>query len=1116
MAINMQCVACQTRQSVEENRLGQRVACRACGHAMLVTQPQPNPAAMPKTAPAQQTPTLPAEVFPLDSLATEIEQGTRQRNAEHHAWQAQRLRDEHGIGAVIPRAHARILDWVVISVALAFPLVIFICHIIAGMAESGWRFLGIAISWLIACGILAGIVAPIICQGIRLADRRVKAPARSAYLRILAVLGLLLAGYMLGHGPHNTEPTLVWFLIAAFLGVPAAFICLFRSDVEHVSLRAGFAAAFGFVGLLPAMVAMWIFASILGPALPDFRPPQNLVMSLFHPVQPDALEPAAVHTPASDDTAPRYEPPKRPPVSDNGGKAITEPAGPASGHTHENIFSFKEEDTTSAPPPAAVKVVGNGKPPYFTPGGTLSDEQVVAAMTDAATCLLAELKDKEARYAAGEGTNDLCGEIALGTYALLVAGHATEDRRLHFSSEDMRPHIKTIVSMRTDAVYDLAMQANALAQLPPRPEFHEPLVRISSQLIAEMTPHAGYTYRIRPHRKLNDMSADALRWDNSNSQYGLLGVWAATEANIDVPPEYWRFAENHWRLTQNISGGWPYSGTYHRNVWLPPLPTPKAAPPPPPPDPDGSPAMTAAGIASLIVITDKIGGPVRLTPFPDRALDAGLKHLEKQYLENPGIVTESLYFAYGLERVGLASGIKYFDKTNWYRDGTERILAAQQVDGGWGYNVSHYSSRVTGTAFGLLFLARGRSPVVFNKLQYDGPWNARPRDNANLAHWLSRRTEKNINWQIVSFDAEPEDWLDAPVLLITGHGDPNFTPEQLSKLKRFVRAGGTILSTADGADAAFTAAIATKYAPAMADGQETMRQLPPNHPIYTIEEKLDSTQSQLMGLSNGIRELWVHSPIDLGATWQRRALSRDDDWKLSENLFFYATGKAPLRTKLQPLTVPDPTQEPTRTVPIVRLKYPGNWDPEPGAWERMTRLARAQYAANLQIQTLDITELTAAKSPVLHMTGTAAFTLSTGTVDRLKAFMITRDGILIADAAAGHPEFADSFRKLITSIYPFAAATPIEEGHPVLTGLHGHGQKIDHVQYRKSVRPGDAPALLEYKVLGRTVAILSEGDITSGLLGTNTWGIRGYAPATAQDLAWNLILYANSQTPSHE
>lgn len=54
------------------------------------------------------------------------------------------------------------------------------------------------------------------------------------------------------------------------------------------------------------------------------------------------------------------------------------------------------------------------------------------------------------------------------------------------------------------------------------------------------------------------------------------------------------------------------------------------------------------------------------------------------------------------------------------------IIGQQKPEGNWD---GEYNANIS-IPYALLFLSRGRNPIVFNKLQYDGPWNVRPRDNA--------------------------------------------------------------------------------------------------------------------------------------------------------------------------------------------------------------------------------------------------------------------------------------------------------------------------------------------------------------------------------------------------
>jgi hypothetical protein len=43
------------------------------------------------------------------------------------------------------------------------------------------------------------------------------------------------------------------------------------------------------------------------------------------------------------------------------------------------------------------------------------------------------------------------------------------------------------------------------------------------------------------------------------------------------------------------------------------------------------------------------------------------------------------------------------------------------------------------------------------------------------------------------------------------------------------------------------------------------------------------------------------------------------------------------------------------------------------------------------------------------------------------------------------------------------------------------------------------------------VILFSPEDFSSGLLGKDTWGIRGYMPLYAEAVARNLLLYATSK-----
>src|SRR5687768_9283246 len=202
------------------------------------------------------------------------------------------------------------------------------------------------------------------------------------------------------------------------------------------------------------------------------------------------------------------------------------------------------------------------------------------------------------------------------------------------------------------------------------------------------------------------------------------------------------------------------------------------------------------------------------------------------------------------------------------------MVKAQQKNGSWGEAVD--------TSFAILFLVRGRAPVMMNKLEYvvdtagdkakPLTWNQRPRDVANIARWTGRQIEKDLNWQIVNLNVDVEELHDAPILYISGRDSLQFTAEQEAKLKQYVEQGGIILGNADCSSVKFTESfrkLGTKLF-----GWE-FRELPEDHPIYTSAQyrrvawKMKPT---LLGLSNGARELMLLFPTaDPAKGWQTQS-----------------------------------------------------------------------------------------------------------------------------------------------------------------------------------------------------------------------------------------------------
>jgi hypothetical protein len=248
----------------------------------------------------------------------------------------------------------------------------------------------------------------------------------------------------------------------------------------------------------------------------------------------------------------------------------------------------------------------------------------------------------------------------------------------------------------------------------------------------QVRPAGGWRY---PGNPLGSPAGDT---DLSNTQYALLALDAAARCGIDAPPETWQAAARYALETQDKDGldapiwveneAWEpgfdkpsrfvKAGTTLARGWtyLPgdtELPT-------------GS--MGAAGVTCLGLCKERLWILGKLTPEVrgriDRGILSGLAWLAQNFsvTENPtpgGASAWHYYYLYGLERAGVKLGTRWIGTHDWYREGAEHLLAAQETRGGWKEAdgtvrpADATESAITQTCFALLFLKRStRKPFV--------------------------------------------------------------------------------------------------------------------------------------------------------------------------------------------------------------------------------------------------------------------------------------------------------------------------------------------------------------------------------------------------------------------
>lgn len=718
----------------------------------------------------------------------------------------------------------------------------------------------------------------------------------------------------------------------------------------------------------------------------------------------------------------------------------------------------------------------------------LSDEAIGEAIEKGVNHLLGRfdpathaLADTDTAAADGGGLN------ALAVYALIQCGQAVADERLDVRGKEMDAKIAAMKASRLRRghaqTYATGIRATALA-LFNRPQDRSVLKQDVAALYQAHT-QGSYTYAIDPAQRPRQRTKS--QWDNSNSQYGLLGVWAGAEAGVEVPSSYWSAVGAHWVETQLSDGTWSYAG-----------------------DPGGSVSMTAAGLASLFVTHDWLDAPKYATrvgrePFSP-ALQRGLNWLEQggNALDLSG--HHWSYTLYGIERVGLASGFKYFGANDWYRRLAETVVAAQQSDGSWGDTID--------TSFALLFLARGRHPVLMNKVRFGGYWANRPRDAANLTRFAARALERELNWQVVPLRPPGgwTDWLDSPILYIASHKTPALVEADYDNLRQFVDAGGLLFTHADGDSAAFNQ-FAADLAAKLFEKYE-MADLSGSHDIYNLVFKIDAAERPaLRGVSNGSRLLMVHSPVDISRAWQlRQTKERKDVFHLGINLFLYAAGKRDLRNRLDSTFVSDPGVPTNGSITVARLEYAGNWDPEPAAWPRFGRWFQRQTGTGLNVTRVKLAALKTGDAPLAHLTGTAQHDFTADDAAVVKAY-VEAGGVLFVDQVGGTGPFDRSaLDTLLVKAFPGSSPAPLDPTiHPIFrtTGPTTGMDDLTHPKLRpfgNRDRVNEAAPISAFAA-GKGHVVFTPIDVTSGLLGSRTWGVAGLHPDYAAPFVKNLVFW---------
>jgi hypothetical protein len=719
------------------------------------------------------------------------------------------------------------------------------------------------------------------------------------------------------------------------------------------------------------------------------------------------------------------------------------------------------------------------------------------------------------------------GQTALAAYALLAAG----DRPA--SEPKLAQSIDFLKTAKLTGTYAFGLRCMVWLLLPQSAETRSLLKRDAAAL-QTMMKSSG------PAKGFYDYDARGSSYSLSRSQYAVLGMWAAAQGGVEIPVEYWRKTEAAWTGAQEPDGGWRYQRG-GRNYPV-------------------TPGMTAAGVASLLVAREQLlaarSGPCDGNP-PSGAIDRGLAWLDQNFdlvAAEDSFRREYPYVTlYAVERVGVGSGLKHLGRHDWYQKGSDYLVEKQNPDGSWRAADSYFGA-LPDTCFAMLFLARGRAPLLMNKLQHGeaaetaavapasnsqpatstsrparpdaltalktfdtkspgADWNQRPRDVANLAQWVGSIAERDLNWQVLGPGASLRDFFDAPILYVSGSAPLKLREDTKRKLRAYVEGGGLLLGHADCGGKPFAASfrqLGSELFPRF-----EFRELPATHPHYTGVFRRDKWKNKpsLLGQSNGVRELTLLLPqADAARAWQSKLVGgKEELWQLGADIFFYAAGRKDLRYRGESNYVEEnPSVKPTRELTLARLEYAGNWDPEPGGWRRVAAILHNEHRLKLAVRPLKLGVGKLTKQyPVAHLTGTTDFKLDEPSRNELRTY-VQSGGTVLFESAGGSATFTDAADAELKSLFPNAKLEVLPLSHPLYAAGDPPLKEVTYRPYAQKSVVGASrmPLLQALTVNNRPAIFFSREDLSAGLAGQSTDGILGYAPKSATEIMTRLLLYA--------
>jgi hypothetical protein len=177
--------------------------------------------------------------------------------------------------------------------------------------------------------------------------------------------------------------------------------------------------------------------------------------------------------------------------------------------------------------------------------------------------------------------------------------------------------------------------------------------------------------------------------------------------------------------------------------------------------------------------------------------------------------------------------------------------------------------------------APSRDDFVFAQLIHEGDWDPDPSAVHNLLKHARDNSTLEVKFKRQNVQVKDPKAATYPLLYMTGHREFHWNEEEVSRLQRYLKAGGVLFADACCGRMAFDMAFRTQLRKVLPEHR--LQRLAPDHPLYHCHYDISSVEytprvredfgpfdtPELEGVALDGRLAVIYSKFDLGNGWEQ-------------------------------------------------------------------------------------------------------------------------------------------------------------------------------------------------------------------------------------------------------